>query len=174
MRGTKGVMEAMRVHARQKHKKERSEEMFLESESESEESEEEMGPGNDPFDFECLEPKECRAMESSLWELKSLVQHFEYKTSGHCFETVTHFRSNEPKVKRVEMNRCHMFEYRKLLNYYFVRNEWFTRNMKNSKERKQNKEEREEKKRYNVHEISVQREDHLFPQDSLFGDVFTL
>eukprot|EP01084_Bolivina_argentea_P195935 336002_1 len=133
-KSNEGLMEAMKVHKQQK----------LMNVDHEEEEDQDVGDvdgdcdddewiGKDPFDFECMDPKLCRANESSLWELKSLINHFEYKTSGHCFQTVTHFRDNE--YKRVEMNKCHMFQYHKLLNYYFIKNEWFTRNLNNEKKR---------------------------------------
>merc|ERR1712013_782676 len=131
----------MKVHTQQKVKRreDAEEEDFLDSSSEEDSDEEVMRA--DPFDFECRSPKECGAMSSSLWEIKSLVNHFEYKTSGHCFQTVQHFRDSKytETVKRVEMNRCHMFEYKKLLNYYQGRNEMMMKQMKKDKKRSEKK-----------------------------------
>merc|ERR1712176_838063 len=132
----------MKVHKQQELKANEGEnDVIMDEDDKGQELE-----GEDPFDFECLDPKECRANESSLWELKSLINHFEYKTSGHCFQAVTHFRDKkmnaEKGYKRVPMNLCHMFEYHKLLNYYFIKNHWFLKNMANEKEReKMEKEE---------------------------------
>ena len=176
-KSNQGLMEAMKIHSNQKLKNNNNNDN--DDDDDDDKYDEEELIGNDPFDFNCLDPKQCRANESSLWELKSLINHFEYKTSGHCFQTVTHFKDRE--YKRVDMNKCHMFEYHKLLNYYFIKNEWFIRNMNNENERnkygkngRNKSSEKLKKKRYNVHEISVERSDHLFSSQSMFGDVFSI
>ena len=36
----------------------------------------------DPFNFDCLDPSECRAKDSSLWEIEILKKHFYPKVSA--------------------------------------------------------------------------------------------
>ena len=126
--------------------------------------------GDDPFDFECLDPKQCGAMKSSLWELKSLSNHFEYKTSGHCFQTVHHFMSNN--VQRIKKEMLPNFAYKKLLNYYFSRDRYQTQKEEIAEAKSRNY--AKQRRKYDPYDISVDRKDHLFPPNSLFGNVFSM
>ncbi|ETO36579.1 hypothetical protein RFI_00482 [Reticulomyxa filosa] len=93
----------------------------------------------DPFILDCQDPKLCKATQSSLWELKALWQHYEYRIAGHCHETIVHFKSD--KYKPLPLSKAHMFTYRKLLNYYFnreqkVRQDWKQKKKKRGKRKK--------------------------------------
>eukprot|EP00485_Elphidium_margaritaceum_P020322 CAMPEP_0202729528 /NCGR_PEP_ID=MMETSP1385-20130828/186179_1 /ASSEMBLY_ACC=CAM_ASM_000861 /TAXON_ID=933848 /ORGANISM="Elphidium margaritaceum" /LENGTH=702 /DNA_ID=CAMNT_0049395793 /DNA_START=15 /DNA_END=2123 /DNA_ORIENTATION=- len=209
-KSNQGLMHAMKVNAQQKMSNAARQEMKMKTAENDEGVDEAVDEavdadgddgdasaaavqvGRDPFDYECLDPKQCRANESSLWELKSLINHFEYKTSRHCFETVNNFQQSpqqQDSYRLTNINKSHMFQYHKLLNYYFMKNEKNTKSMKDGVgggggddqqkhqkrfHHKQKHGGEQEKKKYNTHDISVQRTDHLFSSQSLFTDVFAI
>ena len=147
---------------------------------------------SDPFDYDCNDMKECGATKSSLWELKALTYHYEFKTAGHCHETINHFQNR--LYKPVKLKKCQFFQYNKLLNFYFQKhtkdNKNYqlrqkrlnkkkeklssTKNEENRQLRREISKEQEALDKGNPYRISFDRKEHLFDKNSIFGDAWTI